>query len=57
MKFAAVNYYLKQNFSKARRLLEQIARENENVLTAVGDCGSCGSCCIRADERVCLGRD
>src|SRR6266581_7569741 len=47
--FAAVNYYVKQSFSKdaAPELIEQIARENDIVLTAVGDCGSCCSCCIR----------
>jgi hypothetical protein len=47
--FAAVNYYVKHNFSKdaAPELIEQIARENDIVLTAIGDCGSCCSCCIR----------
>lgn len=47
--FAAVNYYVKQSFSKdaAPELIEQIARENEIILTAIGDCGSCCSCCIR----------
>lgn len=47
--FAAVNYYVKHNFSKdaAPELLEQIARENDIVLTAIGDCGSCCSCCVR----------
>jgi hypothetical protein len=47
--FAAVNYYVKHNFSKdaAPELLEKIARENDIVLTAIGDCGSCCSCCIR----------
>jgi hypothetical protein len=49
IKFAAVNYYVKQRFSKdaAPELVEQIARENDIVLTAIGDCGSCCSCCIR----------
>jgi hypothetical protein len=49
IKFAAVNYYVKQSFSKdaAQELIEQIARENDIVLTAIGDCGSCCSCCIR----------
>ena len=28
-------------------MIEQIARENDIVLTAIGDCGSCCSCCIR----------
>ncbi len=47
--FVAVNYYVKQSFSidAAPELIEQIARENDIVLTAVGDCGSCCSCCIR----------
>src|SRR5262245_58740618 len=41
--FAAVNYYVKHSFSKdaAPELIEQIARENDIVLTAIGDCGSC----------------
>jgi hypothetical protein len=47
--FAAVNYYVKQSFSKdaAPDLIAQIARDNDIVLTAIGDCGSCCSCCIR----------
>jgi hypothetical protein len=47
--FASVNYYVKQSFSKdaAPALIEQIARENDIVLTAIGDCGSCCSCCVR----------
>jgi len=49
IKFAAVNYYVKESFSKdaAPELIEKIARENDIVLTAIGDCGSCCSCCIR----------
>jgi hypothetical protein len=49
IKFAAVNYYVKQSFSKdaAPDLIAQIARDNDIVLTAIGDCGSCCSCCIR----------
>jgi hypothetical protein len=49
VKFAAVNYYVKHSFSKdaAPELIEKIARENHIVLTAIGDCGSCCSCCIR----------
>lgn len=49
IKFAAINYYVKESFSKdaAPELIEQIARENDIVLTAVGDCGSCCSSCIR----------
>jgi hypothetical protein len=47
--FAAVNYYVKHNFSKdaAPELIKQIAQENDIVLTGIGDCGSCCSCCIR----------
>jgi hypothetical protein len=47
--FAAVNYYVKHNFSKdaAPELIARIAAENDIVLTAIGDCGSCCSCCIR----------
>jgi hypothetical protein len=46
--FAAVNYYVKHSFSKdaAPELIKQIAQENDIVLTAIGDCGSCCSCCI-----------
>jgi hypothetical protein len=49
IKFATVNYYVKQSFSKdaAPELIAQIARDNDIVLTAIGDCGSCCSCCIR----------
>jgi hypothetical protein len=49
IKFAAINYYVKHSFSKdaAPELIEQIAQENDIVLTAIGDCGSCCSCCIR----------
>ena len=48
IKFAAINYYVKESFSKdaAPELIEEIARENDIVLTAIGDCGSCCSCCI-----------
>lgn len=48
--FGAVNYYVKKHgFSSDAppELIEQIARENDIVLTAIGDCGSCCSCCIR----------
>jgi hypothetical protein len=47
--FAAVNYYVKHSFSKdaAPELIEKIAAENDIVLTAIGDCGSCCSCCVR----------
>jgi hypothetical protein len=46
--FAAVNYYVKHSFSKdaAPELIKQISQENDIVLTAIGDCGSCCSCCI-----------
>ena len=49
IRFAAVNYYVKHSFSKdaAPELIKQIAEENDVVLTAIGDCGSCCSCCIR----------
>lgn len=49
IRLAAVNYYTKHSFSKdaAPELVEKIARENDIVLTAIGDCGSCCSCCIR----------
>ena len=49
VKFAAINYYVKESFSKdaAPQLIEEIARENDIVLTAIGDCGSCCSSCIR----------
>jgi hypothetical protein len=49
VKFTAVNYYTKHSFSKdaVPALIENIAQENDVVLTAIGDCGSCCSCCIR----------
>jgi hypothetical protein len=47
--FAAVNYYVKHSFSKdaAPELIARIAAENDVVLTAIGDCGSCCSACVR----------
>ena len=48
--FATVNYYVKKHgFSTdaPEELIDQIAGENDIVLTAIGDCGSCCSCCIR----------
>ena len=38
-RFAAVHYYRKESFSRfaAPELLDQIARENDIVLTAIGD--------------------
>ena len=49
VRFSAVNYYVKQSFSKdaAPELIAQIVEENDIALTAIGDCGSCCSCCIR----------
>jgi hypothetical protein len=46
---AAVNYYVKHSFSKdaAPELIARIAAENDIVLTAIGDCGSCCSACVR----------
>src|SRR3954468_11981901 len=48
-RFAAVNYYVKHSFSKdaAPELIAQIAAECDILLTAIGDCGSCCSCCVR----------
>ena len=47
--FGKVNYYVKHSFSKdaAPELIAEIAANNDLVLTAIGDCGSCCSCCIR----------
>jgi hypothetical protein len=48
--FASVNYYVKKHgFSNDAppEMIDQITRENDMVLTAIGDCGSCCSCCIR----------
>ncbi len=49
VRFASVNYYVKHSFSKdaAPELIERIAAENDLVLTAIGDCGSCTSACVR----------
>lgn len=49
VKFSKVNYYVKHSFSKdaAPELIAEIAANNDIVLTAIGDCGSCCSCCIR----------
>ena len=48
IRFGAVNYYVKHSFSKdaAPELIARIAAENDIVLTAIGDCGSCCSCCL-----------
>jgi hypothetical protein len=47
--FAKVNYYVKHSFSKdaSPELIAQMAAENDIVLTAIGDCGSCCSACVR----------
>ena len=47
--FSQVNYYVKHSFSKdaAPELIAKIAAECDIVLTAIGDCGSCCSACIR----------
>lgn len=47
--FGKVNYYVKHSFSKDADVeqIDEIARDNDIVLTAIGDCGSCCSCCIR----------
>ena len=48
--FASVNYYVKTHgFSTDAppEMINRIAQENDIVLTAIGDCGSCCSCCIR----------
>lgn len=57
VRFAQVNYYVKASFSKdaAGELIAQIARENDVVLTAIGDCGSCCSCSIR--DAIALERE
>ena len=49
IRFVAVNYYVKHSFSKdaAPELIARIAAECDVVLTAIGDCGSCCSCCVR----------
>src|SRR5215470_13780673 len=49
IRFGQVNYYVKESFSKdaAPELIAEIAAHNDIVLTAIGDCGSCCSCCIR----------
>jgi hypothetical protein len=49
VEFAAVNYYVKHSFSKDAfpELIERIATQNDIVLTAIGDCGSCTSASVR----------
>src|SRR5579859_5173433 len=47
--FGQAKYYVKHSFSKdaAPELIAEIAENCDIVLTAIGDCGSCTSCCIR----------
>lgn len=47
-KFDTVRFYDKHHFSSdaAPELLDRIAAENDVVLTAIGDCGSCTSSCV-----------
>jgi len=50
IEFSAVNYYVKSHgFSSDAppEMIRRIAAENDIALTAIGDCGSCCSCCIR----------
>ncbi|MEM1299450.1 MAG: UGSC family (seleno)protein [Pseudomonadota bacterium] len=50
IEFAEVNYYVKTHgFSTdaPADMIAKIAGECDVVLTAIGDCGSCCSCCIR----------
>ena len=46
---SGAKYYVKHSFSKdaAPELIAEIAQGSDIVLTAIGDCGSCTSCCIR----------
>jgi len=47
--FKDVRHYVKHSFSMeaAPELIAEIAGNSDIVLTAIGDCGSCTSCCIR----------
>ena len=50
IKFSKVNYYVKKHgFSTDAtiEMIEEIVNDNDIVLTAIGDCGSCCSSCIR----------
>ena len=50
IEFSEVNYYVKTHGFSTDAPAEMIARitaECDVVLTAIGDCGSCCSCCIR----------
>jgi hypothetical protein len=48
-KFGDIRYYVKHSFSKdaVPELIAEIAERCDIVLTAIGDCGSCTSCCVR----------
>ena len=54
VEFAAVRHYDKEHFSKdaAPELIAQIAAENDVAVTAIGDCGSCPSCCVNDAVRL-----
>lgn len=47
--FSGVTYYVKQSFSKDAEpeLIIEVAANSDIVLTAIGDCGSCTSGCVR----------
>jgi hypothetical protein len=47
--FEDVTYYVKHSFSKDADpgMIASIAENSDIVLTAIGDCGSCTSCCVR----------
>ncbi|HEX5325290.1 MAG TPA: hypothetical protein VFW75_01350 [Acetobacteraceae bacterium] len=49
IRFSTTSYHVKHSFSKdaAPELIEQLAAESDLVLTAIGDCGSCCSACLR----------
>ena len=50
IKFSKINYYVKKHgFSTDAPLemIDEITNDNDIVLTAIGDCGSCCSSCIR----------
>jgi hypothetical protein len=52
--FAGVRHYDKEHFSKdaAPELIAQISAESDIALTAIGDCGSCTSCCVNDAVRL-----
>lgn len=49
LRFAATSYTVKHSFSKDAdpSLIARLAADCDIVLTAIGDCGSCCSCCVR----------